>query len=94
MSRKIVRQILPVAPLEYDAAYVNQLARALDSFIDETRVPIVNFQGIPGDGVANILEVGDVFESNGTLKIIRTDDIHAGSTSGTGGVGTVEVEID
>jgi hypothetical protein len=66
----------------------------LDAFIDEARSPIVNFQGIPGDGVANILELGDVFESGGTLKIIRKDDIHAGSTSGVGGVGTVEVEID
>ena len=35
MSRKIVRSIIPIAPPQYDSAYVNQLARSLDNFIDE-----------------------------------------------------------
>jgi len=91
MTRKIVRQILPNAPNMYDAAYVNQLARTLDNFIDEQRSPIVNFQGVPSDGAANTLDLGDVFEANGFLKIIRTNDINSGSNFATGAVGTVTV---
>ena len=91
MTRKIIRQILPIAPRQYDAAYVNQLARTLDNFIDEQRSPSVNFQGIPSDGAANTLELGDVFEANGFLKIIREGDIYSGSVSATGSVGTVTV---
>jgi len=91
MTRKIIRQILPIAPAQYDPGYVNQLARTLDNFIDEQRSPSVNFQGIPSDGAANTLELGDVFESNGFLKIIREQDIYSGSISATASVGTVTV---
>jgi hypothetical protein len=87
MTRKIIRQIIPIAPLEYSHAYVNQLARTLDNFIDEQRSPIVNFQGIPSDGAANTLELGDIFEANGFLKI------YSGSASATGQVGVVTVVI-
>lgn len=93
MTRKIIRQIIPSAPATYDAAYVNQLARALDNFIDEQRSPIVNFQGIPSDGAANTLELGDVFEADGFLKIVRRNDIYSGSVSATASVGSVTVEI-
>jgi len=93
MTRKIVRQIIPIAPMEYSAAYVNQLARTLDNFIDEQRSPIVNFQGIPSDGAANTLDLGDVFEANGFLKIIRVNDVYSGSISATSSVGTVTVVI-
>ena len=91
MTRKIVRQILPIAPRNYDQTYVNQLARTLDSFIDEQRSPNVNFQGIPSDGVANTLLLGDVFEASGFLKIVRENDIYSGSVFATGSVGTVTV---
>jgi len=93
MTRKIIRQIIPIAPLEYSAAYVNQLARTLDNFIDEQRSPIVNFQGIPSDGAANTLDLGDVFEANGVLKIIRQGDTYSGSVSAASSVGTVTVVI-
>jgi hypothetical protein len=91
MTRKIIRQIIPIAPQVYSSAYVNQLARTLDNFIDEQRSPIVNFQGIPSDGVANTLELGDVFDAGGFLKIIRTNDTYSGSASATGRVGSVTV---
>jgi hypothetical protein len=91
MTRKIIRQILPIAPAQYDPAFANQLARTLDNFIDEQRSPIVNFQGIPSDGVANTLEAGDVFEANGFLKIVREQDTYSGSVTATGSVGTVTV---
>ena len=93
MTRKIVRQIIPIAQVVYDHSYVNQLARTLDNFIDEQRSPSVNFQGIPSDGAANTLELGDVFEANGFLKIIRTGDIYSGSVPATASVGVVTVVI-
>tara|TARA_R110000796_G_scaffold104486_1_gene214355 strand:+ start:3947 stop:4231 length:285 start_codon:yes stop_codon:yes gene_type:complete len=93
MTRKVVRQIIPIAPQVYSSAYVNQLARTLDGFIDEQRSPIVNFQGIPSDGVANTLELGDVFDAGGFLKIVRTNDIYSGSAAATGQVGAVTVVI-
>jgi hypothetical protein len=65
----------------------------LDNFIDEQRSPDVNFQGIPSDGAANTLELGDVFEANGFLKIIRTGDIYSGSVPATASVGVVTVVI-
>ena len=69
MSRKIVRSIIPIAPPQYDSAYVNQLARSLDNFIDETRNPLLNIPNMPNVSVASILEEGDLFEDNGFVKI-------------------------
>jgi hypothetical protein len=91
MTRKVIRQIIPIAPAQYSSAYVNQLARTLDNFIDEQRSPLVNFQGIPSDGVANTLSLGDIFEADGFLKIVRTNDIFSGNVSATGQVGLVTV---
>lgn len=91
MSTKIVRTILPVAPNEYDQNFVNQLARNLDRVIDEQRNPILNIQDVPSDSVANTLELGDLFEANGFLRIVRQNDIFSGSTSATAAVGTVTV---
>lgn len=91
MSTKIVRTILPVAPNEYDQTFVNQLARNLDRVIDEQRNPILNIQDVPSDGAANTLELGDLFEANGFLRIVRQNDIFSGSTSATAAVGTVTV---
>jgi|TARA_R110000851_G_scaffold98957_2_gene213825 hypothetical protein len=93
MTRKVIRQIIPIAPMQYNSAYVNQLARTLDNFIDEQRSPLVNFQGIPSDGVANTLELGDVFDAGGFLKIIRTNDVYSGSVAATGQIGLVAVVI-
>lgn len=88
MSKKIIRSIIPIAPPQYDATYVNQLARSLDNFIDESRNPIVNLSNIPNEGVANGLDIGDLYESNGFLKIVRAGDVFSGSFSITGSVGT------
>ena len=93
MSRKIVRSIIPIAPPQYDSAYVNQLARSLDSFIDESRNPIVNIPNMPTVGAANILEVGDLYEANGFVKIKRAGDVFSGSSQAAAAVGTVTVVI-
>jgi hypothetical protein len=91
MSTKIVRTILPVAPNEYSQNFVNQLARNLDRVIDEQRNPLLNIQDVPSDSVANTLELGDLYEQNGFLRIVRQNDIFSGSTSATAAVGTVTV---
>jgi hypothetical protein len=88
MSKKIIRSIIPIAPPQYDVSYINQLARSLDNFIDESRNPIVNLSNIPNEGVANGLEIGDLYESNGFLKIVRAGDVFSGTFLVTGSVGT------
>ena len=92
MTRKIIRSILPIAPSLYDQSYIDQLRRTLDLFIDETRSAQINFQGIPSAGAANTLEIGDIFEDGGVLKIVRLNDAFSGSTVGTTAVGTVTVD--
>lgn len=91
MTRKVIRPILPLAPREYDRVYIDQLARALDLFIDEQRSAQINFQGIPSSGVANTLEDGDFFEEDGYVRVVREGDIFSGSAFGTTAVGTVTV---
>jgi len=91
MTRKVIRTVLPIAPAVYDQMYVDQLRRTLDLFITEQRSPQINFQGIPSAGSANTLELGDIFEDGGVLKIVRLNDIFSGSTVGTTAVGTVTV---
>ena len=93
MSKKIIRSIIPIAPPQYDSAYVNQLARSLDNFIDESRNPIVNIPNMPTVGAANILEVGDLYEANGFVKIKRANAFSVTTNVGTTAVGTVTVVI-
>jgi len=94
MTKKVVRPILPVAPTQYDQVYINQLARALESLIDEVRDAKINFQGIPGSGAANVLELGDFFVTDGSfIKIIVSEDFHSGSVQATGSVGTVTISV-
>ena len=73
MTKKVVRPILPIAPMEYDPVYVNQLARTLDILIDEVRDAQINFQGIPSSGAANSLESGDFYVGEaGFLRVVDT----------------------
>ena len=93
MSRKIIRSIIPIAPPQYDATYVNQLARSLDSFIDETRNPLLNIPNMPNVSVVSVLEEGDLFEDNGFVKIKRANTSIVTTNVGTSAVGTVTVVI-
>lgn len=92
MSSKVIRAIIPNAPMSYDMTYVNQLARALDNVISDQRNPIINLSNIPSDGVANGLDVGDLYEANGFLKIVRSGDVFSGTTFATTSTGSVVVE--
>ena len=93
MSRKIIRSIIPIAPPQYDATYVNQLARSLDNFIDEVRNPLLNIPDMPNVSVVSVLEEGDLFEDNGFVKIKRANATAVTTNVGTAAVGTVTVVI-
>jgi|TARA_R100001463_G_scaffold602_3_gene2543 hypothetical protein len=93
MSRKIIRSIIPIAPPQYDATYVNQLARSLDNFIDEVRNPLLNIPDMPNVSVVSILEEGDLFEDNGFVKIKRANATAVTTNVGTSAIGTVTVVI-
>ena len=93
MSRKIVRSIIPIAPPQYDATYVNQLARSLDNFIDEVRNPLLNIPDMPNVSVVSVLEEGDLFEDQGFVKIKRANATAVTTNVGTAAVGTVTVVI-
>ena len=93
MSRKIVRSIIPIAPPQYDATYVNQLARSLDNFIDEVRNPLLNIPDMPNVSVVSVLEEGDLFEDQGFVKIKRANATAVTTNVGTSAVGTVTVVI-
>ena len=94
MTKKIERPILPIAPSEYDAFFVNQLARTLEQLIDEVRSADVNFQGISSSGAANVLEAGDFYVGEaGFLRIVEKNEIYSGSVQGTTSVGTVTVAV-
>ena len=94
MSKKTLRPILPVAPAQYDQVYVNQLARALESLIDEVKTDKINFQGIPSSGAANSLESGDFFVADGGfIKILDKEEIFSGSGHATASLGTVTISV-
>jgi|TARA_R100000541_G_scaffold50644_1_gene57870 hypothetical protein len=94
MSKKVVRPILPTAPFEYDSNYINQLARTLNSVIDELRDANVNFQGIGSSGAANVFQNGDMFIADGGfLKIKSTTDIFSGNVNATVSVGVVTIAV-
>jgi hypothetical protein len=93
MSRKIIRSIIPIAPPQYDATYVNQLARSLDNFIDEVRNPLLNIPDMPNVSVVSVLEEGDLFEDQGFVKIKRANATAVTTNVGTSAVGTVTVVI-
>ena len=93
MSRKIIRSIIPIAPPQYDATYVNQLARSLDNFIDEVRNALLNIPDMPNESVVSVLEEGDLFEDQGFVKIKRANATAVTTNVGTSAVGTVTVVI-
>tara|TARA_R110000737_G_scaffold67118_1_gene95187 strand:- start:43 stop:330 length:288 start_codon:yes stop_codon:yes gene_type:complete len=94
MSKKVVRPILPNAPDVYDTNYVNQLARTLNSVIDELRDANINFQGIGSSGASNVFQNGDMFIADGGfLKIKSTTDIFSGSVNATASVGVVTIVL-
>ena len=90
---KIVRGILPSAPIQYDISFFNQLSRAVNYLIDDVKSPLTNVPSIATEAEANSLQVGDVYEADGVVKIVRQSDIFSGSHQATSAIGSVTVTI-
>jgi hypothetical protein len=91
MTRKTTRITIPHAPPDYNRRYMAELVRALEVLVDELRNPIMNMQGLPSVGDANMLENGDIYEEAGHLKIKCENEVFSGSFEMSSGVGTVTV---
>lgn len=91
MSRKIIRQILPAAEPQYSQAQMNQLIGTLQNLIDEIRNPLTNISGMPGSASTNTLQVGDLYQENGFVRIIVPGTGYTGTNLAIGLVGSVTV---
>lgn len=94
MSNKTVRVILPFAPSDYDPRYMNQLVSALNFVIDDQINPTINLPDVPPDGQANSLVLGDLYEANGFLKVVRQGDIFSGTFGAETSIGSVATTAD
>lgn len=74
MSIKTVRPLLPSAPAQYDPAYLHQLARSLENLINEVRNPLTGINNLPPASAIDSLQVGDLYEENGFVKVVRAED--------------------
>jgi hypothetical protein len=74
MSIKTIRPLLPAAPAQYDPVYVHQLARSLENLINEVRNPLTGINNLPNVSAIDSLEVGDLYEDNGFVKVVRAED--------------------
>jgi len=74
MSIKTVRPLLPAAPNQYDPVYLHQLARSLENLINEVRNPITSIDNLPTADAITSLEIGDLYQDNGFVKIVRAED--------------------
>ena len=91
MTNNVIRSVLPRPPDSYERRYLVSLSRALEQVIDNVDNPLTNIQALPTSEVANILQVGDIFEEEGRLMIKRSGDIFTGGHASTMSVGDVTV---
>ena len=54
---------------------MNQLARTLEVLINEVRNPLTGINGLPDQNALSSLEVGDVYQDSGNLKIKVEGDV-------------------
>lgn len=85
----------PAPPEEYDQEYFRLIVRTL-----ETTLLDLGFQAVIQGGELYLnnlpsrgsgLRIGEVFQDAGVLKIVRENDVFAGTHVGTMGLGTVTV---
>ena len=95
MSRGLVQPFFPNPPKEYQDAYMAEVVRAFSVFLSQvnnagpwraTDLVLKNLQ-TNDQG----LEIGALFNQEGTLKIVIANSPHLSGLSATGGVGSVSV---
>ena len=74
MSIKTIRPLLPSAPAQYDPAYLHQLSRSLENLINEVRNPLTGINSLPPASAIDSLQVGDLYQDNGFVKVVRAED--------------------
>ena len=93
------------AQKQADIAYLTDLVRALEIFINQMQNPQLNFQEVPENGNLNILQQGDLYIADGGFLKggvgscgvacggVGKTEIFSGSVSITGELGTVTVAV-
>ena len=87
--------VFPTPTEEYDAAYVADLIRALNYFVEQVGNPgpirgtTLVLTDLPTSGAQ--LATGSVYNDSGTLKIVLANVGYSGSVSASGDIGTVTV---
>ena len=86
---------LPRPVGEVDRRYVDQLVEAIERAIDvlntEQRRSFSEISLLDLQAHGANLRIGDVFEDDGVLKIVRAGEAYATSSVGTTAIGTVTV---
>jgi hypothetical protein len=97
VADKQLYPLLPLPPAEYDVDYLDRLVSVLQIYLRQNMEPgyvrasTMALTKLPTNGGG--LRVGDVFDDEGTLRIVRSIDAFSGTTLGTGAVGTATVLI-
>lgn len=92
MSLPVPPPDIPSPPAEYDQHYMDSLLSELVAFIrllntpGELRGSVLNLSSVPSSPLG--LEVGSIYEQEGTLKVLRKKDIFFHPvTAATGSIG-------
>lgn len=87
--------VFPTPSEEYDPAYIADLIRALNYFVEQVGNPgpirgtTLVLTDLPTSGAQ--LETGSVYNDSGTLKIVLLNVGYSGSVSASSSIGTVTV---
>lgn len=87
--------VFPRPPKEYDQAYFERLINLLNHMeqrlhnLGDVGMDSFHLRECPSEGGG--LRAGDVFEDNGFLKIVLSNDIYVSSMSMTSYLGTITV---
>ncbi len=96
MSRNLVLPFFPIPPNQYEQQYFAALIRNFAVYLDQIQQPgegrssdlvLTNLQKGNDQG----LEVGQLFNYNGFVKITEAHSPHVGTNLGTTAVGSVSV---
>ena len=97
MSRKLTLPFFPSAPEEYAQQYMAEIVRLFSLYVTQMQNP--------GEGrntslvLTNLqdhdrgLEVGELFEQDGFIKITKSTVLHPQGLSGAASVGSVSVTV-
>jgi len=95
-SRELIPPRLPTSPLEFDFQYMNDLVRAIETFIQQETNPgqmrgtKLTLTELPTSGA---LELGTLYRVGNEVRIVVLDIAAPDGSSGTGVVGSVTVVI-